>query len=75
LLAKTQSCHDIAASVITRKIVPIGDGGHLLTLTLTSDDLESHIVVNVSSTSNIIPRYQVLIRSDEVDFLANFEVT
>jgi len=34
------------------KIVPIGDWGHLLTLTLTSDDLEGHIVVNVSSTSN-----------------------
>ena len=29
---------------------PTGDWGHLLTLTLTSDDLESHIVVNVSST-------------------------
>ena len=28
----------------------IGDWGHLLTLTLTSDDLESHIVVNVSLT-------------------------
>ena len=33
------------------KIVPRGEWGHLLTLTLTSDDLESHIVVNVSSTS------------------------
>jgi len=32
------------------KIVPIGDWGHLPTLTLTSDDLESHIVINVSST-------------------------
>jgi len=32
------------------KIVPIGDWGHLLTLTLTSDDLESRIIVNVSST-------------------------
>jgi len=32
------------------KIVPIGDWGHLLTLTLTSDDLESHVVVDVSST-------------------------
>jgi len=32
------------------KIVPIGDLGHLLTLTLTSDDLESDIVVNDSST-------------------------
>jgi len=31
------------------EIVPIGDCGHHLTLTLTSDDLESHIVVNVSS--------------------------
>jgi len=32
--------------------------GHLLTLTLTSDDLESHIVVkNVSLTSNIIPSF------------------
>jgi len=35
-------------------------------LTLTSDDLESHIVMNVSSTSNIV--YQVSFRSDEVDF-------
>jgi len=39
------------------KIVPIGDWGHLLTLTLTSDNLESHIVVNVSSTSNIVPSF------------------
>jgi len=31
--------------------------GHLLTLTLTLDDLESHIVMNVSSTSNIIPSF------------------
>jgi len=37
-------------SLIIKKILPIGDWGHLLTLTLTSDDLESHIVVNVSST-------------------------
>ena len=27
----------------------------VLTLTLTSDDLESHIVMNVSSTSNVVP--------------------
>ena len=33
-----------------QKIVPIGDWGHLLTLTLTSDDHESDIVVNDSST-------------------------
>ena len=33
-----------------KKIVLIGDWGHLLTLTLTSDNLESHIIVNVSST-------------------------
>jgi len=33
-----------------KKIVPIGDLGHLLTLTLTSNDLESNIVVNDSST-------------------------
>jgi len=39
------------------KIVLRGDWGHLLTLTLTSDDLESHIIVNVSSTSNIIPSF------------------
>jgi len=39
------------------KIVPIGDWGHLLTLTLNLDDLESHIVMNVSSTSNIIPSF------------------
>jgi len=39
------------------KVVPTGDWGHLLTLTLTSDDLESHIVVNVPSTSNIIPSF------------------
>jgi len=32
------------------KIVPKRDWDHLLTLTLTLDDLESHIVVNVSST-------------------------
>jgi len=32
------------------KIVPKGDWGLLLTLTLTSDDLESHIIVNISST-------------------------
>ena len=30
---------------------------YLLTLTLTSDDLESHIVVNVSSTSYIVPSF------------------
>jgi len=35
----------------------MGDLGHLLTLTLTLNDLESHIVVNVSSTSNIIPSF------------------
>ena len=39
------------------KKVPIEDWGHLLNLTLTSDDLESHIIVNVSSTSNIIPSF------------------
>jgi len=54
----------------TCKIVPTGDWGHLLTLTLTSDDLESHIVVNVSSLAS----YQVSLRSDKVNFLANFEV-
>ena len=37
------------------KIVQIGDWSHLLTLTLTSDYLESH----VSSTSNIIPSFIV----------------
>jgi len=42
-----------------------------MTLTLTSDDLASHIVMNVSSTSNIIPSFIKI----EVDFLANFEVT
>jgi len=36
--------------MLVNKIVPRGDWGHLRTLTLTSDDLESHIVVNVSST-------------------------
>jgi len=41
-------------------------------LTLTSDDLESHIVVNVSSTSNIVPSFINIGRSR---FLANFEVT
>jgi len=45
----------MAVRKLCKKIVPIGDLGHLLTLTLTSDDLESHIVVNVSSTSNIVP--------------------
>ena len=51
-----QSKHNIArrASVPrglnNEKIVPIGEWGHLLTLTLTSDDLESDIVVNDSST-------------------------
>jgi len=54
------------------KIVPTGDWGHLLTLTLTSDDLESHILVNVSSTSNIIPSFIKIGRSR---FLAKFEVT
>ena len=34
----------------TLKIVLKGDWGHLHTLTLTSDDPESHIVVNVPST-------------------------
>jgi len=29
----------------------------LVTLTLTSDDLESHIIVNISSTSNTIPSF------------------
>jgi len=48
---------------VTKKIVPIGDWGHLLTLTLTSDDLESHIVVNVSSTSNIVPSFINIRRS------------
>jgi len=42
------------AAIITpcnqRKIAPTGDWGYLLTLTLTSDDLESHIVLNVSLT-------------------------
>jgi len=39
-------------NTLTNKIVPKGDYCHLhlLTLTLTSYDLESHIVVNVSST-------------------------
>jgi len=45
------------------KIVPIGDLGHLLTLTLTSDDLESHIVMNVSSTCNIVPSFIEIGRS------------
>jgi len=31
-------------------IVPKGEWGHFLTLTLTSDDRESHIIVNVSVT-------------------------
>jgi len=53
-------------------IVPIGDWGHLLTLTLISDDLESHIVVNVSSTSNIVPG---VIKIGRSRFFANFEVT
>jgi len=48
---------------ILQKIVPKGDWGHLLTLTLTSDDLESHTVVNVSSTSNIIPSFIKIRRS------------
>jgi len=47
----------LIAAVYQIKIVPKGDWGHLLTLTLTSEDLESHIVVNVSSTSNIIPSF------------------
>jgi len=45
------------------KIVPKGDWGHLLTLTLTSDDLESHIVMNVSSISNIIQSFDNIGRS------------
>ena len=36
-----------------QKIVLKGDWGHLLTLTLTLDDLESHIIVNVSLTLKI----------------------
>jgi len=39
------------------KIVLRRDWGHLLTLTLTSDDLESHIIVNVFWTSNIMPSF------------------
>jgi len=40
------------------------------------DDLESHIVVNVSSTSNIIPSFIKIKRKKIfVDFLAKFEVT
>ena len=54
---------------------PERDWSHLLTLTLTSDDLESHIVVNVSSTSNIIPSFIKIGRKKIfVDFLAKFEV-
>ena len=45
------------------KIVPTGDWGHLLTLNLTSDDLESHIVMNVSSISDIIPSFIKIGRS------------
>jgi len=58
------------------RLVPIGDWGHLLTLTMTSDDLESHIVVNVSSSSNIIQTFIKIGRKKFfVDFLAKFEVT
>ena len=39
-------------------------------LTLTTDDLESHIVVNVSSTSNIIPSFTKI---DQSRFLANLK--
>ena len=46
-----------------QKIVPKGEWGHLLTLTLTLDDLESHIVVNVSSTTNIRPSFIKIGRS------------
>jgi len=45
------------------KIVPIGEWGHFLTLILTSDDLKSHIVMNGSSTSNIIPSFIEIGRS------------
>ena len=62
--------------VLETKVVPIGDWGHLLTLTLTSDDLESHIVVNVSSTSNIIPSFIKIGQKKFLSiFLAKFEVT
>jgi len=44
----------------------------VLTLTLTSDNFESHIVVNDSSTSNIRSSFIEMGRSG---FLANFEVT
>ena len=40
----------LAKRNILQKIVLTGDWGHFMTLTLTSDDLESHILVNVSST-------------------------
>ena len=43
-----------------------------LTLTLTSDDLESHIFVNVSSTSIIIPSS---FRIGRRRFSAKFDVT
>ena len=43
-------CRGTAWCATNTKIVPIWDWGHLLTLTLTSDDLESHIIVSVSST-------------------------
>ena len=44
----THIIHDSLAYI--RKIVLIGDWGHLQTLNLTSDDLQSYIVVNVSLT-------------------------
>jgi len=49
--------HGSETRPVRKKIVPKWDWGHLLTLTLTSDDLESHIIVNVSLTSNIIPSF------------------
>jgi len=42
----------VASGVVGGVVVVV-----VLTLTLTSDDLESHIVVHDSSTSNIIPSF------------------
>jgi len=57
---------------LANKIVPTGHSGHLLTLTLTSDDLE---VISSWMSHRPLTSYQVSLKSDKVDFLANFEVT
>ena len=54
------------------KIVPIGDWGHLLTLTWPRMTLK---VISSWMFHRPLTSYQVSLRSDEVDFLAKFEVT